>query len=310
MIRGAAGLAVGLALLLAAPARADEPLPVPYTYLAGVIADKVTPGADPPGANDWGCRPDPARPDPVVLLHGFNSTMTDSWQTAAPLLKNRGFCVFALTYGRYPQADPTNSVGGLARIQDSSRELAAFVQRVLAATGAEKVDLVGWSEGGWLGRQYIQFDGGDRTVRRYVGLAPANGPTNVSQLAFALSRRSAAFDQFRLLMSRLAGSVIPLVGQAADSDLYAELNAGGGTSPNVVYTNIATEYDELVPPSSAFIPRGLHVTNIVVQDGCPIDLSDHLAIASTRRSMAMMLNALEPTRKVPVPCLPVLPVLG
>lgn len=184
------------------------------------------------------------------------------------------------------------------------------MRRVLAATGAAKVDLVGWSEGGWLGRWYIQFDGGNQTVRRYVGLAPANGPTNVSQFVFAMSRAFPAFDEFRVVVAGLAGDLVPLVGQAADPALFAQLNAGGGTSPNVTYTNLATQYDELVPPSSAFIPRGLHVTNIVVQDGCPIDLSDHLDMASTRRVMALMLNGLDPTDPVPVPCLPVLPVIG
>jgi pimeloyl-ACP methyl ester carboxylesterase len=303
-------MAVLIGLLVGPAARASAPLPVPYTYLAGLIAGKLTPGADPPGANDWSCRPSADHPDPVVLLHGFLSSMTDAWQTAAPLLHNRGYCVFALTYGTDPSVDPSGSIGGLARIQDSSHELAAFVSRVLGATGASKVDLVGWSEGGWLGRQYIQFDGGDRTVRRYVGLAPANGPTNVSQLVFALSRQSPAFDQFRALVASAVGKLVPLAEQAADPDLFAQLNVGGGTSANVTYTNIATDYDELVPPSSAFIPRGAHVTDIVVQDGCPIDLSDHLAIASTRRAMAMMLNALDPTHPVSVPCLPVLPVIG
>jgi len=242
-----------------------------------------------------------------VLLHGFAANMTDSWQTVSPLLANQGYCVFALTYGTYPRLDPSLQLGGLDFIENSSAQVKAFVKRVLRATGADKVAIVGWSEGGWLGRHYIQFDGGDRTVATYVGLAPANGPTNISQLLFAIQTWNPAAAALVRLLRSGAGAVVPLAGQAADPEIAARLNAHGGTSPRVHYTNIATRYDELVPPAAAFVPTGRHVVNVVVQDGCPIDLADHLAITADRRALGFMLNALDPAHAAPPPCVLTLP---
>lgn len=307
--RSLVGVTALVMVLLATPAASAEPLPVPYTLAAGLAAQAMTPGAAPPGANDFGCRPSQRHPEPVILLHGFGANMTNSWQTASPLLKNHGYCVFALTYGTYPKIDPTGQLGGLDYIESSSAQLTAFVTRVLAATGARKVDLVGHSEGGWLGRHYIQFDGGSQTVSTYVGLAPANGPTNISQLIFAAGRLSPAAAVLNELLSAGAESVIPLVGQSIDPAVAARLNEGGGTSPNVHYTNIATRYDAVVPPATAFIPTGRHVMNVVLQNGCPIDFSDHLSIVATRRAMGFMLNALDPSRAVQPPCVLARPFL-
>jgi len=312
----AAGMATLLLLLTMTTAAAanattatPQPLPVPYTLAAGILAEATTPGANPPGANNFSCRPTAAHPRPVILLHGFVANMTESWQTVSPLLRNAGYCVFALTYGTYAPIDPAGRFGGLDYIQHSASQLAAFVTKVRSATGAKKVDLVGWSEGGWLARHYIQFLGGAKFVTNDVGFAPANGPTNVSQLLFTAAKLPVGASLLQLLTTGVSAA-IPLVGQAGDPDLFARLNAGGGTSDNVYYTNIASNYDELVPPSSAFIPTGLHVRNIVLQDGCLIDFTDHVSIVSTRRSTQFMLNALDPAHASRPPCLLALPVLG
>jgi pimeloyl-ACP methyl ester carboxylesterase len=252
--------------LPSASAEDTPPLPVRYGTAPGIAAQLATPGAAPPGANDFTCRPSTEHPDPVILLHGFGANMTLSWQTASPLLRNNGYCVFALDYGVLPRIDPTGTLVGLDYIENSSAQLATFVERVRTATGAAKVALVAWSEGGWLSRHYIQFDGGDRTVRTAVGLA-------------------------------------------ADPALAERLNAGGGTSPHVHYTLIASRYDELVPPAAAFVPTGPHVTKVVLQDGCPIDFTDHLSIGSSRRALAFMLLALDPGHAATPPCVLSLPVL-
>ena len=47
-------------------------------------------------------------------------------------------------------------------------------------------------------------------------------------------------------------------------------------APAVVYTNLATRYDELVSPYTSSFLSGSHVTNILMQDGCALDASDHL----------------------------------
>ena len=38
-------------------------------------------------------------PRPVVLVHGTAGNRSTNWQTYGPLLKNNGYCVFALDYG-------------------------------------------------------------------------------------------------------------------------------------------------------------------------------------------------------------------
>jgi pimeloyl-ACP methyl ester carboxylesterase len=130
----------------AAPAK---PLPVPYNFLPAAIFGGAGSLVGPPGANDWNCKPSAAHPEPVVLTHGILGNESTNWQTYGPLLHNNGYCVFALTYGQSPLLPaPLNQLfGGLAPIEDSAQQIAAFVQRVLTATGATKVDIVGHSEG-------------------------------------------------------------------------------------------------------------------------------------------------------------------
>src|SRR3954451_15397834 len=81
----------------AAPASAD--LPVIYSGAYGYA--HTSPTASPPGANDWSCKPTAAHPRPVVLVHGTFADMSNSWQALSPLLKNDGYCVFALHYGSH-----------------------------------------------------------------------------------------------------------------------------------------------------------------------------------------------------------------
>ena len=52
------------------------------------------------------------------------------------------------------------------------------------------------------------------------------------------------------------------------------------------------------------------VTNITLQNQCPLDQSDHLEIAADPVALADVLNALDPAHPVRVPCLVVLPITG
>src|SRR5690606_26282354 len=130
-----AALALALSLVTAGAATAEEKLPVPHTFIPTVIQGGL-PGSNAPGTNDWDCRPTEAHPDPVILVHGTFGNKATNWQTFGPLLKNEGYCVFALNYGM--ESVPGDLFGGQDRIEDSAAELAVFVEEVLAATGAEK----------------------------------------------------------------------------------------------------------------------------------------------------------------------------
>ena len=125
------------------------PLPVPYSFFAGAAQALTAPGAELPGANDWSCRPTADKPRPVVLVHGTSGGAVTNWATYGPLLHNEGYCVYTLTYGALPgQPWPVSLLGGLSDITEVSvPQVGEFVDRVLASTGAEQVDLIGHSQG-------------------------------------------------------------------------------------------------------------------------------------------------------------------
>ncbi|HEY2258529.1 MAG TPA: alpha/beta fold hydrolase, partial [Solirubrobacteraceae bacterium] len=131
---------VVLALVLSAGPAVARQLPVLYNGLVGYA--HVSPTASPPGANDWGCQPTRAHPRPVVLVHGTFANMSDSWRALSPLLFDHGYCVFALNYGSYRGSNRLG-IDGTGPIATSARQLSQFVNRVLAATHARQVDLVG-----------------------------------------------------------------------------------------------------------------------------------------------------------------------
>ncbi|MFD0535909.1 esterase/lipase family protein [Actinomadura luteofluorescens] len=146
--------------------------------LAGTVAPAAHAETSPQGANDWNCKPSFVHPRPVVLVHGTFENMAFNWQKLSPALKKAGYCVYALNYGG-PKDGPIQGIGD---IPTSAGELAAFVDRVTASTGASKVDIVGHSQGGMMPRYYMKFLGGAAKVNRLVGIVPSNHGTNMSGL--------------------------------------------------------------------------------------------------------------------------------
>lgn len=303
-VGGAALVAAVVAGLAVVPASAQErDLPVPYGALATIAASAAPDAADPPGSNDYSCEPSAEHPDPVVLVHGLGANKTVNWQTMSPLLANEGYCVFALTYGT-GLAGP--SVGGVRPMEQSAQELDAFVDGVLDATGAERVDLVGHSEGTLMPQYWLQFLGGDAVTDDYVAVTPLYDgtladPLPVDALVDALGVRDVAGAPVALA----CGSCPQFISGSDHLDRMAE---AGTRVEGVDYTTIMTRYDQLVIPYTSGVLDG--ATTIVVQDGCEIDLSDHLSIIFSERTGRIILNALDPADAQEPPCRPVLPLLG
>lgn len=249
----------------------------------------------PPGANDWSCQPTAAHPRPVVLVHGTFANRSNNWRAIAPDLASRGYCVFALNYGENRWSAGTWY--GLGPVAKSAQELSAFVNRVLAATGAAEVDVVGHSQGGMLPRYYTRFLGGAAKVHTLVGLAPTSHGTTAFGLAALAQRYPGASDLL------LGGSCDSCQDQLAGSDFMATLNAGGDTQAGVTYTVIATRYDEVVTPYESQFLTGPGVTNVLVQDQCAADVSEHVSLAYDRVAHANIRNALDPANATPVGCL-------
>jgi pimeloyl-ACP methyl ester carboxylesterase len=285
----------------AKPANTEQtgPLPVSYDPLGGVAQALTAPNSAPPGANNWSCQPSSAHPYPVVLVPGTFADMADDFNSVSPLLYDNGYCVFALNYGGTP-GSPIQSVGDIAT---SAGQLAAFVNQVLAATGASQVDIVGHSQGGMMPRYYLKYLGGAALVHTLVGLAPSNHGTTLD----GLQTLASDFGALGLTNSLISAGCPACVEQEAGSSFLTQLNAGGDTVAGVSYTVIETQYDEVVTPYQSAFLSGPDVTNILLQNQCGLDLTDHIGIAFDPIALADMLNALDPASPVRVPCEVVLP---
>ncbi|MFF3655410.1 esterase/lipase family protein [Streptomyces olivochromogenes] len=245
------------------------------------------------GWNDYSCKPSASHPRPVVLVHGTFANSIDNWLAFAPYLEDRGYCVFSLDYGQLPGVPLFNALGP---IDKSAEQLQAFVDKVLTATGAAKADLVGHSQGGLMPRYYLKFLGGAAKVNTFVGIAPDNHGTTLDGLTNLLPYFPGAEDL-------LSAATPALADQIVGSAFLTKLNAGGDTVPGVHYTVIATKYDEVVTPYRSQFLTGSDVHNVLLQDLCPVDLSEHAAIGLLDRiAFHEAANALDPAHATTTNC--------
>ncbi|WP_308117809.1 alpha/beta fold hydrolase [Streptomyces anatolicus] len=257
VMTAAAALALGVAGL-ATPAAASPATAAPASLL----------DIPPRGANDWSCKPDSAHPEPVVLVNGTFKLMAENWATLSPKLKRAGYCVFAFNYGNMA-TDP---------VPRSAAELKDFVEAVRGATGAAKVDLVGHSQGGMMPRYYVKFLGGADKVDDLIGIVPSNhGTANPLAKPLGVTVCPACADQI------------------TGSDLLTKLNEGTETPAGPDYTVVTTRYDEVVIPYTSALLSGPkeYVTNVVLQDRCPLDLFMHDQSTKDPVVAQWVLNALD-----------------
>ena len=285
---------------------------VVYDFFSGIAPEIAHPGGSLPGANRWDEPLDPAHPVPVILVHGTAGGAQTNWGTYVPLLTDAGYSVFTLTYGAVEHANwPISALGGMRSIEVSAAEFGEFVEKVLAATGADQVDVVGHSQGTLIPNYWARFLGGEGKIRKYISLAP------LWQGTAALDGTKHAMATLRNRLGIDPSLVVPCeaLPQMMDGSRFiAAMNPDGHPYlPGIEYTNISTLHDELVRPyTSGQVegPPGYRVHNIVVQHGCTKDLSDHLGICGSRRAAAFVLNALDDEPDRVVPCDLVAPFFG
>jgi triacylglycerol lipase len=243
-------LVVGAGLLTAAPAATAA---TPPTLAAA-------------GANNWACKPTRVHPSPVVIVHGTFGDSKSLLDRLSRRMHRAGYCVFALDYGQRATRP----------IEQSAAQLKTFVDKVLDATGAAKVSMVGHSQGGMMPRYYIKFLGGAKKVDDLVGLAPSNhGTTNPLLLFPGLTYLCPACLQ-----------------QKQGSAFLRRLNSPDETPGPVSYTNIVTRHDEVVLPYSSGYLTGPRTTNVSLQAKCPLDISGHLLIPMDGPAIRLVLDAL------------------
>ena len=261
---------VGVLVVVATPTSyADETL----------AALPTSPDGDPPGANDWDCEPTAERPTPVILVHGTFGDRKHLLERLSRSIKREGFCVYSLDYGNR----------GLNDIATSAKQLKRYTKRVLRATGAAKVSMVGHSQGGMMPRYYLKFLGGKRKVDDLVGIAPSHHGT--------------AYTAGGNPISDLVSDLVDLpcracVQQGTGSPFLTRLNKGDETPGRVSYTQITTRYDQVVVPhTSGYLAEGRRTTNLTVQDLCPLAIPEHLTIPLATPTIDIVLDAL--TRRGP-----------
>lgn len=244
-------------------------------------------GAHRPGAP-------PAAP-PVVCLHGTVAN-GGNWGALAELLLARGRVVVAPTYGER----------GTAPLARNLAEVTDVVRRTLEITGADRVDLVGHSQGGLLAGLLVAgmvrglpvFEGAgvldDASVRRVVCISASHRgvrrPRGLPMPAIRAAVGPALADQIRLrdrLLAECAGTDgagasdattagFPEVAKA----VHGARAAGGDAAALPEWFDLVTGADLVVPAECALTPEEYPgATTIRLEDrlgrGVPHHLQPH-----------------------------------
>ncbi|KAF9306456.1 hypothetical protein BGZ74_005834 [Mortierella antarctica] len=239
------------------PSEPEHQLSV-MSMMAGAV-EPEDPSYDPKVTDytDWSCKPSKAHPYPVIMLHGLLAPSFTSWAYLAQKLSENGYCVFQLKYGMLPNMD---DVGGLTDIRDSAKELDAYVDKVLDATGATQVDLIGHSEGTVVPRWYLRYLDGAARTRSLVSVSPIGRGTSLQGLLGV----SQVFGLFGFLNKQVAQFCPACVQLLDNSDFMKKLYENDQeTVPGVRYLNLLTRNDQLVTPFT----RGLMKVTKSVKKG-------------------------------------------
>lgn len=280
----------------AAPAQ----LPVPYGNQA--MIDQALTDWDGPvaGANDYTCRPSREHPKPVVLVTSTFLSDAVSWTTLGPYLHNLGYCVYTFNYGREIYGVPPG-LNGMDPIAVSARTVAAAVERVLAATGAEEVDLVGHSQGGMVARYYINVLGGAERVDRMVLLSSPYRLTGLPVDITAWARDSIPEPVYR---SMLHNGIVPPVAlfgaNVLDPWAWEFIEP---LRPDIEYVQITNSVDEFGLLGGMPAPVGAaNATTLYMDRVCPTDYSEHFSQQYSPTAVAMIATALDPDHPVAGRC--------
>lgn len=214
-----------------------------------------------------------ARRDVVLLVPGTNlePEANFSWNYARALAADkRPYCTVTL---------PDHALGD---IQVAGEYVVHALRRIARRSGRD-VDVVGYSQGGMVPRWALRFWPDTRAlVDDLVGLAPSNHGTVVADAACQDSCPPAHWQQ------------------RASADFIVALNSRAETFRGIDYTVVYTRLDQIVVPnlddsgSSSLRTGKGRISNIAVQDICPADTSDHLAMGSySAVAYALAMDALD-----------------
>lgn len=198
-------------------------------------------------------------PTPVLLVPGTFLTDQDfSWNY------ERGF-----TSAGRPWCAVTLPDHGMGDIQTNAEYVVNAIRTAFDEAG-RRIAVVGFSQGGMVPRWALKFWPDTRAmVDDLVGLDPSNHGTIDAVLGCAVGGCAPALWQ-----------------QRTGSALLNELNAGQETYAGISYTQMYSATDEIVAPnfppapSSALTTGPGAISNVLVQDICPLHVADHFAMGS------------------------------
>ncbi|KAF9187335.1 hypothetical protein BGZ50_001977 [Haplosporangium sp. Z 11] len=189
----------------------------------------------------------------------------------APRFAAKGYCVFTLTYGKLNNLP---LVAGLDKMENGAQQLSDFVDRVIAATGSTKVNLVGHSQGSLMPRYYLKFLGGAAKVEKFGAFGTIAYGTTLSGI-YPFLNGLGLYDPIKKIIDPLCLSCFQFL---EGSDFLNNLNASGDTVPGVQYKFIVSKYDTIVTPytNGRLRDKNPLVENVVLQDTCLMDFADHM----------------------------------
>jgi pimeloyl-ACP methyl ester carboxylesterase len=162
-------------------------------------------------------------------------------------------------------------------IDRSADQLVAFIDQARAKTGAAKVALVGHSQGGMLARYVAVRRDRLSVVDDIVGLAPSSHGTT-QPLAGPLGTFGCT----------------ACAEQMAGSAFMRKVNEPPPEAPGPAwYTVLSTKLDEVVVPYRSQALAGDRATNVILQDKCPHDFTEHVGIIYDPVALEWTVNALE-----------------
>jgi triacylglycerol esterase/lipase EstA (alpha/beta hydrolase family) len=197
--------------------------------------------------------------DPILLVPGTDLTPQTnySWNyERAFAALNWPYCAVTL---------PVDATGDI----HIAAEYIVYAIRTMAAESGRQVDILGYSQGGMVPRWALRFWPDTRPLTHdLVAIDPSNHGTIDSNLT-------------------CQGSCLPADWQQASTAHFIQaLNSGAETFGGINYTVIFSRTDEIVVPNyddtgSSSLHTGTgRIANIAVQQICPNDVSDHLAMGS------------------------------
>ena len=226
--------------------------------------------------------------------HGLDAY--SDWAALGPRRAASGFCVFALNYGGEPGGDNY----GTEDMAVSAGQLAQFVAEVRGATGANEVDIVGYSQGATVARYYVNRLGGAAEVEQWVGLASPTYGGTVFGLVPVLDQTPGGMQRAkRVLPPDLVSPALEQ--QAQGSSFLEDLNGGGDTAAGTRYTTIGSWLDEVIQPATNIALRDRSATNLMIGDRCPLNQSGHFRMPYDEYTLQLVMGVLDPAQAVTPP---------